>query len=229
MSKKTSDAQFTIGKIIKGDAKRDAVHFAVIPMVAGVDLTPGIPVSVDPDDKKTYPHAGDGAIGIVDPFLKQYVRAGQRFWLFLMPNTITTLRHVWEHPAFSNEPPPDDVAIPASLPPATSSDDLYGSWGAPEASPPADPPEPKPDGPSKSERIYAEHWLRRFAFDVDADYNEMIGVALTHCDDRRWGDYLSEGGKWEGQVTPVEFWDHLKTLTGKEPKDGPTEIFSCSC
>ncbi|MFO0822607.1 MAG: hypothetical protein U0792_05710 [Gemmataceae bacterium] len=40
-------------------------------------------------------------VGIVDPFLREAVRPGQRFWLFMYPNTVTTLRHEWTHPAYA--------------------------------------------------------------------------------------------------------------------------------
>jgi hypothetical protein len=76
----------------------------------------------------------------------------------------------------------------------------------------------------------SEKWLRDFADDVGADYHEMMQVAASHCDEKnRWGDYLCEGGKWEGQSTPEEFWTHYAAVTGKTPKNGPTGIFSCSC
>lgn len=76
----------------------------------------------------------------------------------------------------------------------------------------------------------SERWLRDFATDVGADYHEMMHVAASHCDENhRFGDYLCEGGKWEGQSTPEEFWTHYAAVTGKVPTGGPTGIFSCSC
>jgi hypothetical protein len=39
----------------------------------------------------------------VDPYLKSPVMPGQRFWLFLYPQSISSLRHVWSHPAFGEE------------------------------------------------------------------------------------------------------------------------------
>lgn len=87
----------TVGKLLTGSEGRDAIHFALAPIAAGVPLEPGQHVGLFSDGtaKPTSPH-----IGIVDPFLRSPVERGQRFWLFLYPNTITGLRHVWTHPAF---------------------------------------------------------------------------------------------------------------------------------
>jgi len=84
----------TIGKILNADAKRDAVHFAVAPVVAAENLKPGQHVGKDGTTKNP--------IGVVDPFLRRSVYEGERFWLFLYPNTITSLRHEWAHPAFQD-------------------------------------------------------------------------------------------------------------------------------
>lgn len=76
----------------------------------------------------------------------------------------------------------------------------------------------------------SEKWLRDFADEVDADYSDMMHIAGTHCDDTKsWPDYLIDGGKWEGQSTPEEFWTHYAAVTGKAPIDGSTGIFSCAC
>ena len=47
----------------------------------------------------------DGVSGVIDPFLRQTVRKGERCWLLLYPGTITYLRHVWSHPAFRPKMP----------------------------------------------------------------------------------------------------------------------------
>ncbi len=95
--------------ITDGDRRRDAVHVAVAPVTAVERLVPGQHVGLTRGDTE---HAGPAAecIGIVDPFLTAAVEAGERFWLFLYPNTVTSLRHVWTHPAFAPR-------VPAAAPP----------------------------------------------------------------------------------------------------------------
>lgn len=106
-----TDALATLGTIITEKEKRDAIHLAVIPVVAGQALAAGADVYIGKDGcayhvqmfNKPYDY-----IGIVDPFLKSFddslpIKEGDRFWLVIYPRTITSLRHVWEHPAFPNE------------------------------------------------------------------------------------------------------------------------------
>lgn len=182
------DTQHTIGKLHESHHERDAIHIAVMPVVAAEALKPGQHIGFTEHGHRvtTKPAGGYKLIGIVDPFLPKGVKEGDRFWMMLYPNTITSLKHLWTHPDISN--------------------DGRGTASA------------------------SEKWLRDFSDSVDADYNEMMHVAASHCDPHnRWGDYLIEGGKWEGQSTPKEFWTHFAAVTGKTPKDGPTGIFSCSC
>lgn len=91
-----------LGEMPAEDAKRDAVHIAVAPVVAGVDLEPGQRVGLFSDGQASpmKPH-----IGIVDPFRIGWIERGTRFWLYLFPNSITDLRHVWSHPAFKVKVP----------------------------------------------------------------------------------------------------------------------------
>ena len=89
-----------LGELVTGPAGRDAVHVAVMSVEAGERLAPRTPVLVGVQDGKAYEWDWVGSVGIVDPFLGNAVEKGQRFWLCLWPGTITSLRHVWSHPAF---------------------------------------------------------------------------------------------------------------------------------
>ena len=82
-----SDAQKLVGQVNTTEHGRDAIHVAICPAIAIREMRPG-------------EHLENG---IVDPFLKDRVQPGQRYWLFLYPNTVTSLRHVWTHPAFASE------------------------------------------------------------------------------------------------------------------------------
>jgi hypothetical protein len=102
----STDALETLGTIIDERAGRDAIHLAVEPAVAAHGLGPG--------DDVGFVDGGVGycpkPVGIVDPFLKTPVKKGERFWLVVYPRQITSLRHVWTHPAFPETPnviPPD--------------------------------------------------------------------------------------------------------------------------
>lgn len=94
-----------LGKLITEPQERDAVHIAVAPVTAGEPLRPGERGGFTGN---AYTVGKDAeTIGIVDPFLVRGVAKGEQFYLFLLPNTITSLRHNWSHPAFQKE---DEIA-----------------------------------------------------------------------------------------------------------------------
>ena len=93
------------------NASRDAVHVPIAPVIAHHRLKPGTHVGLMPDGTASQSQmiAEADLIGIVDPFLLEPVEKGQKFWLCLYPNTITSLRHVWQHKAFKAKVPNDGV------------------------------------------------------------------------------------------------------------------------
>ncbi len=85
-----------IGNIINEPQNRDAVHMAICPVEAGEDIRPGHHIGLK--DGKATTDKGAKRIGIADPFLTFGIMKGQKFWLFLYPGSITSLRHDWTHP-----------------------------------------------------------------------------------------------------------------------------------
>lgn len=89
-----------LGTYPSKDAKRDAIHIAIAPVIAATNLRPGQHVGLIKDNI-----AGEVAepIGIVDPFLQSQVYKGEMFYLLLYQQTITGMRHHWKHPAFPQD------------------------------------------------------------------------------------------------------------------------------
>ncbi len=99
-----TDALATLGTIIDSTQKRDAIHLAVEPVIAGSFLNPGEHITVTNGIAYHAEPFSEAALGIVDPFIKDNIQKGQRFWFIMYPRMVHSLRHVWTHPAFPDEP-----------------------------------------------------------------------------------------------------------------------------
>jgi hypothetical protein len=98
----TTDALDTLGTIHTTPQHRDAIHLAVEPVTAAMDLEPGQHIVVEyvNGSARAYGVEPGQGIGIVDPFIIGRIRKGQPFWFVMYPRQVHSLRHVWEHPAF---------------------------------------------------------------------------------------------------------------------------------
>ena len=95
-----ADPQF--GRLVPTDFpdERDAIHIATAAVFATEDLNPGDHVGFVTKDNDKMGRSEIAPLGIVDPFLPKPVKKGERFWVFLYPGTIQSLRHNWSHPSF---------------------------------------------------------------------------------------------------------------------------------
>lgn len=101
----STDALETLGMIHFKPEARDAIHLAVEPVVAGCDLEVGQAIGIVqgvawPVGYKLCLGTVVPYHGIVDPFLPRGPLRDQSFWFVMAPRMVTSLRHVWEHPAF---------------------------------------------------------------------------------------------------------------------------------
>lgn len=117
-----TDALETLGTVIDEKQKRDAIHLAVEPVVAGEKLYAGDHIGIT--DGKAFRADEPGALGIVDPFVRVPVQPGQRFWLVVYPRKINSLRHVWACPGF----PDSELAAPTLSDAKTTSETWLRGW-----------------------------------------------------------------------------------------------------
>jgi hypothetical protein len=227
-----TDALYTLSTIINDRAKRDAIHLAVIPAIAGHQLSPGRRVTFR--DGAAYADDqdhDDAVVGIVDPFLVHAVRKGERFWLVLLPRTIQSLRHVWSHPAFPDEPVADsvrdtaDVLVEAAAGNSRSLDDAPDepvAWGTDDV----------PAGILAIRRAVcreqSEKWLRAFCARSDCPSYERVLAEVADMSDSWDEEYLNFPGRSAHGEIPPEFWDHVEIVLGRPVVCQP-KYFSCTC
>ena len=88
-----------LGELLNGGESRDAIHVAIIQVIANSNLKPGQLVGLIGSSKEIVGESNK-PIGIIDPFLKDIVQRGQKCYMLLYPNTVTGMKHHWEHPSF---------------------------------------------------------------------------------------------------------------------------------
>ena len=194
-----------VGRVFDEQQGRDAIHFAVLSVYSMVKVYPGQELGLM-DSGKAY-EVGPSVfpLGIVDPFLTHPVQPGQWFWLYLFPKTITSLRHVWTHPAVGEE-------LAEKLP-------------APKKSKPKSKAKAAERDAKENE---AREIIQQFANEYGLDYQEIIDAAIDYVDNGNW---MSDGGRWEGMdLYEDAFWDALEVVTGRRfTSDQRGGVFSCSC
>jgi hypothetical protein len=145
-------------------------------------------------------------LGIVDPFLdaggSNEINKGDRVYIYLKPGSINSLRHEWTHPL---------IAEPVKMAAINKSDEATAEAVYQQLV----------NGPAKQ-------LLQNFAADIDISYEELMDAASDY---HHHGNYLSDGGKFEGVSIPIGFWDAYQAVTGETvPKEEAQDnFFSCSC
>ncbi|MES2531175.1 MAG: hypothetical protein V4636_09075 [Pseudomonadota bacterium] len=171
--------QTDIGKLIVGEGERDAIHIAVAPVVCGDSpLSAGMRIGFKEDGKVG--RLPQEVIGIVDPFLTESVYPGDKFFMFLLPNTITSLRHNWTHPAFEVEAPPQ--------PTKSASEQWMQAWAVQHM----------------SEDYYGDDYEKKrspevaYAAAIEAGHTHSIGPyesAREYIDDEWWAHWEAITGE----------------------------------
>jgi hypothetical protein len=235
-----TDALDTLGTCpIPENSGRDAIHLAVEPVIAGqllmagdrCKIVDGVAVArVMTSDND------DDATGIVDPFLHRpaHVNKGEKFWFVVLPRTITSLRHVWSHPAF-----PEAQAV--------ADTDPHYVWGFPvdtsESVSKADMTrliEEMAAMPHSLDNVHGfipeqsmamarmKEWCNKIGERYDYIMDQAKQFVDSGGDSYTYGE--KDGAKFNTVGMPDWFWETYQEIVRNEvPQELRRSFFSCSC
>ena len=198
-----------LGEIIEADREvhRDAIHIAVVPVYAGEALHAGAKVrrASNSTDTLVYCRSDQehNSIGVVDPFLIENIKAGDKFWLYLNPGSITSLRHEWTHPDF---PATDHNAVIGVVADTKASEQWLRDFIDMHSC---------PDYETLINAVLGDH--EKNERPDDNYYGSSSDGESLHFN----------GYDAHGEI-PDEFWHHVEVVTGRTIKQKP-KYFSCSC
>ncbi len=76
-------------------------------------------------------------------------------------------------------------------------------------------------------RSEAEKRLHDFAAESDMNYWRLMSAAEAYL---QHGEYVIDGGRYEGWGVYAKFWEDYETVTGKKVRESERgSFFSCSC
>lgn len=222
-----TDALATLGTLIGETEKRDAIHLAVEPVECGARiLHAGEHVKlVDGKAQKCLPGKG---VGIVDPFLETEVIKGEKFWLVVYPRQITSLRHVWDHPAFpsSEDATVERKTVPRPPKRRSLSGPVTEAVRAVAAIVPNFEDAQEEREPTEQEIAAAKAAITQIAHSLGEDYEDLMEAAETW---KSTGWHWSKP-KFEGSGIPDVFWNHYEIVKGEKVFEKDRGSFlSCSC
>ena len=91
-----------LGKEPEELGKKDAIHTAIVAVMAGGPIEPGERCDINKD--RTWSSNSKGP-GVADPFRKGTILRGKPFWLLLAQDEVPNVQHHWEHPEIDFTPP----------------------------------------------------------------------------------------------------------------------------
>lgn len=78
-----------------------------------------------------------------------------------------------------------------------------------------------------SAKLASEQWINNLAQSYGFAGSRMVKAAKDFIET---GDYWCDGGTFEGESVPEEFWEHYERVTGTVVKtDDKHSFFTCSC
>lgn len=73
----------------------------------------------------------------------------------------------------------------------------------------------------------SRRWLENYAQSLHVSFESLMNSTEEWI---KYGDYWMDGGKFEGESLPREFWEHYQNVSGVDVvEDKQHSFFSCSC